>query len=448
MASSYSTDLKLELMVTGENAGTWGDKTNSNLNLIQQAIAGYETINVGASDVTLVMSNATLSNARNMILNLSGSLSAARQVLVPDGIEKFYIVRDQTTRNGNSLTIKTVSGSGFAIETSGQLVACYSDGTNVVEISLNTLTGTIATAQIDNLAITDAKLASFAVTSARVASFAVTANKLATNAVTAVKIAQSTITQAKLAANSVGSDQLISTGVTAGSYVVASITVDADGRITAASSGSAGTPVPEIALNVISSGPGTYTASPSTSEVWAFIAGAGGGGCGESAGYVGGPGGKGGFGLFKKVVTLPYSVPYSIGAGGIGGTNASDRPAGGASTLNTNDAVANGGGGGNRNQGNTGATGSTGSTNRIYDYSPLSYPGLTGAQVYYGPATGPGVVNGSYADVYGAVQGLGNTIGGLMLSDNTAAGGNRGDGTPAVPGGNGQVGRLTIFEVS
>ena len=44
MASSYSTDLKLELMVTGENAGTWGDKTNTNLNLVQQAIAGFESV--------------------------------------------------------------------------------------------------------------------------------------------------------------------------------------------------------------------------------------------------------------------------------------------------------------------------------------------------------------------------------------------------------------------
>ena len=108
MASSYSTDLKLELMVTGENSGTWGDKTNTNLNLVQQAIAGFESIDVASSDVTLAMTNAALSNARNMVLNLTGTLAGTRQVLVPDGIEKTYIVADSTTRAGNTLTIKTL----------------------------------------------------------------------------------------------------------------------------------------------------------------------------------------------------------------------------------------------------------------------------------------------------------------------------------------------------
>jgi hypothetical protein len=445
MASSYSTDLKLELMVTGENAGTWGDKTNSNLNLIQQAIAGYETIAVGASDVTLVMSNATLSNARNMILNLSGSLAGNREVLVPDGIEKFYIVRDQTTRNGYSLTIKTVSGSGFAIGTTGQLAACYSDGTNVVEISLNTLTGTIATAQVEDLAITSAKLASFAVTSARVASFAVTTNKLATNAVTAVKITQSTITQAKLAADSVGSNQLINTSVTAGSYTVASITVDADGRITSASSGSVGAASPTIALNAAGPATGTYTASPGTTQVWAFLGGGGGGGCGEGYNFIGGDGGSGGFGLFKKDVTLPYSVPYVLGAGGSGQNGESPAPSGAASSLNTNDAVANGGGGGNRSQGTQGSPGSTGPTNRIYDMgSPTPALSMTINKVYYGNATGPGVVNSSYSDVYQAVQGLGNTVSQIVNDSGSSAGGSRGAGFQA--GFAGGAGRITIFE--
>ena len=89
MASSYSSDLKLELQATGENASTWGDKTNNNLNLIQQSIAGYEAIDVASADVTLVMTDASVSNARNMILKFTGTLAANRTVTVPDSIEKF-----------------------------------------------------------------------------------------------------------------------------------------------------------------------------------------------------------------------------------------------------------------------------------------------------------------------------------------------------------------------
>ena len=88
MASSYSTDLKLELMVTGEKAGQWGDITNTNLNLVQQAVAGYEAIDVASSDVALTMSNAAISNARNATIKLTGTLAANRNVTVPDSIEK------------------------------------------------------------------------------------------------------------------------------------------------------------------------------------------------------------------------------------------------------------------------------------------------------------------------------------------------------------------------
>ena len=61
MTSAYSTDLKLELMVTGENAGTWGDKTNTNLNLVQQAIAGFEQVTLSSGGtLALAMNNAAL----------------------------------------------------------------------------------------------------------------------------------------------------------------------------------------------------------------------------------------------------------------------------------------------------------------------------------------------------------------------------------------------------
>ena len=137
MTSSYSTDLKLELMVTGEKAGTWGDKTNSNLNLVQQAIAGFESIALSdGGTVALVMSDASLSNARNMVLKFTGTLTTASTVTIPDSIEKFYIIDLSAVTGVTNLTIKTVSGSGF---TAGEaaIVAAYSDGTNLNEIALN-----------------------------------------------------------------------------------------------------------------------------------------------------------------------------------------------------------------------------------------------------------------------------------------------------------------------
>ncbi len=77
MASAYSTDLKLELMVTGENAGTWGDNTNNNLNLIQQAIAGFESVALNnGGTVTLQMTDKTISNARNMVIKFTGTSTA------------------------------------------------------------------------------------------------------------------------------------------------------------------------------------------------------------------------------------------------------------------------------------------------------------------------------------------------------------------------------------
>jgi hypothetical protein len=134
MASTFSTDLKLELMATGENAGTWGTKTNTNLNLIQQAIAGFQSIDVASADVTLVMTDASISNARNMVLQFTGTLTADRTVNLPDSIEKFYVVVDATTHGAFTLTFKTVSGTGFLC-VQGKSHFAYSDGTNLNLIS-------------------------------------------------------------------------------------------------------------------------------------------------------------------------------------------------------------------------------------------------------------------------------------------------------------------------
>ena len=139
MASSFSTDLKLELMVTGENAGTWGTKTNTNLELLQQAIAGYQDVSIagGAQTTALAMTNATLSNARNLVVKLSGTITGNQIVTIPDTIEKTYIIENGTV-GAFTVEFKTVSGTGPTFSTVDKGIKfVYSDGTNIIDINAN-----------------------------------------------------------------------------------------------------------------------------------------------------------------------------------------------------------------------------------------------------------------------------------------------------------------------
>ena len=139
MASSYSTDLKLELMVTGENAGTWGTKTNTNLNLLQQAIAGYQSISIagGAQTTALVMTDATISNARNAVIELTGAITGNQIVTIPDGIEKTYTVYNNTS-GAFTVQFKTASGTGPTFSTVDKGIKfVYSNGTDIIDINSN-----------------------------------------------------------------------------------------------------------------------------------------------------------------------------------------------------------------------------------------------------------------------------------------------------------------------
>ena len=137
MASSYSTDLKLELMVTGEKAGEWGDITNTNLNILSQAIGGYEAVALNATTgATLAFTNGVLSNGKNAVLNLTGTITTSVNVVVPDGIEKTYIIKNSSS-GAHDVVVKTSSGTGATFDTTNKgTKIVYSDGTNVVDSGL------------------------------------------------------------------------------------------------------------------------------------------------------------------------------------------------------------------------------------------------------------------------------------------------------------------------
>lgn len=132
--STYSSNLKIELIGTGEQAGVWGTTTNSNFsNVFEQSIVGRVTVTFANADVTLSANNTVASqDFRNLYLNCSGTNSAAKNLIVPT-INKNYVVENNTT-GGFDITVKTSAGTGVTVP-NGMKCAVYVDGTDVVQAS-------------------------------------------------------------------------------------------------------------------------------------------------------------------------------------------------------------------------------------------------------------------------------------------------------------------------
>ena len=138
MANSTSADLKLTIQATGENSGTWGQITNTNLTILEQAIAGFEAVAI-TTGATLTFTNGAVSNGKNQVLKLTGTIAGAVNVVVPDTLTKVYVI-DNATSGAHAVTVKTSSGTGvtWAAADKGTKMV-YSDGTNVVDTAFTDL---------------------------------------------------------------------------------------------------------------------------------------------------------------------------------------------------------------------------------------------------------------------------------------------------------------------
>jgi hypothetical protein len=135
MTSTYSTNLKINLMGTGDQSGTWGSTTNTNLGtIIEEAIVGYVTQAVAdsASPTVLTIPNGASSNGRNYVLELTGVLTANRTVEVP-AVDKPYIFYNNTT-GGYAVTVKVSGQTGVLIK-NGKKAIVYTNSTDVIEVA-------------------------------------------------------------------------------------------------------------------------------------------------------------------------------------------------------------------------------------------------------------------------------------------------------------------------
>jgi hypothetical protein len=143
MANSTSANLKLTVQATGENSGTWGQITNTNLLILEQAIGGYDAVGITAA-ATLTFSNGTLSNGKNQVIKLTGNITGNKNVVIPDSIEKTFIVENATI-GAYTVTFKTTSGTGVTwAATDKGIKMIYSDGTNVVDTAFTEVSSDVS----------------------------------------------------------------------------------------------------------------------------------------------------------------------------------------------------------------------------------------------------------------------------------------------------------------
>jgi hypothetical protein len=200
MASTYSTNLAIELIGTGDQAGTWGVTTNTNLGtLIEQAISGYVTQAVATgTDTTITIPNGATGVARNMYIELTGTGGALTNLIVPANNKLYFIFNNST----GAVTVKVAAQTGVSVA-AGEKKILVSNGTDVVEAT-SYISANATSASIVNLNVTSANITTLTSSSGTVT------NLLATTA----SFGSASISNADILSAVIGSATITGLGVT------------------------------------------------------------------------------------------------------------------------------------------------------------------------------------------------------------------------------------------
>ena len=157
MSSTYSTNLAIELMGAGEQAGNWGSTTNTNLGtLIEQAISGYTTQAVATgTDTTITIPNGATGVARNMFIELTGTGGASTNLIVPVNKKLYFIYNNATS---GQVTVKVSGQTGVSVPY-GAKVALVSNGTDIVVAENYMVSATLPSATLSSPTMTGTPIA-------------------------------------------------------------------------------------------------------------------------------------------------------------------------------------------------------------------------------------------------------------------------------------------------